>query len=74
MIAACHQSLEVIANWPGRRVNHDVLELPAHLGGLALVNHPERERSIPPPSRRASIQIAINKDCWRLSLQIRREV
>ena len=74
MVAACHQSLEVLANWSGRRVDHDVLKLPAHLGGLALVDHPEWERSIPPPSRRASIQVAINQDGWRLSLQIRREV
>ena len=58
----------------GRRVDHDVLKLPAHLGGLAFVDRPKRERSIPPPSRRASIHVAINQDCWRLSLQIRREV
>ena len=61
-VAACHQSLEVLANWSGRRVDHDVLKLPAHLGGLTLVDHPEWERSIPPPSRRASIQVAINHE------------
>ena len=32
----------------GRRVDHDVLKLPAHVGGLAFVDRPKRERSIPP--------------------------
>ena len=55
-------------------VDHDVLELPTHPGGLSLVGDPERQVSVPSPSRCATVQITVYEYCRRLFLQIRSKV
>ena len=66
-----HQGLTILVPGPGRRVDHidhGVLDLLAHSGHLALVDH--SARSDPRrPVRRAAVRIAIDQTvglrCWR---------